>query len=118
MIAALGAVAGAYGVFLLYTAAQGWRGLGVGPILESLPSSRAPRREWLAQAGLADVRPIEFAGVVAMLALGGAALGLLLFGGVLPALVVAAFAGSFPVAWYRDRRIRRRAEAHESWPRL
>src|SRR5205085_12050021 len=117
MIAALGAVVGAYGVFLLYTSLQGWRGLGVGPTLRARNAKRPRRLDWLAQAGLAEVRPIEFASVVATLALGGVGLGLLLFGGPLPALVIGAFAGTFPVAWYRERRLRRRSEAHEAWPR-
>jgi tight adherence protein B len=118
MIGALGAVVGAYGVFLLYTAALGWRGVGVGPSLGARRAHRSRRADWLAQAGLAEVRPLEFAGVVAALTFVGAGVGLVLFGAPVPALVIAAFDGTFPVAWYRDRRQRRRSEAHEAWPRM
>jgi len=114
------AVAGAYGVHLLYTAvALRWSGLGPGPRPGGgRGSGRRGPQEWLAQAGLDGVRPLEFGAVVAVLALVGAALGYAVFGAPLPALAVALFAGSFPVSGHRDRRRARRAVAQEAWPRL
>jgi tight adherence protein B len=113
------ALAGAYGVFLVYTSvALGWTGVGIGP---AAGGARRPRRrigDWLAQAGLDDVEPGQFVAVVAVLFLAGAVLAYALFGGVLPALVSGLFAATFPVASYRARRERRRTEARDSWPRL
>jgi tight adherence protein B len=113
---ALALLAG-YGVYLHYTStAHGWRGLRVGP---ERPASRRPRpavREWLAQAGLGDVAPAEFAGVVATLFVLATAVAFALFGGALPALAVGAFAATFPVAAYRNRRRNRRDRAREAWP--
>jgi len=113
------ALAGAYGVHLLYTAVVlRWRGLGPGPRAER--SATRPRgvQDWLAQAGLDEVRPAEFAAVVGVLGLVGAALGCAVFGGPLPALALGAFAASFPIASYRNRRRTRRAVAQEAWPRM
>jgi tight adherence protein B len=111
------AVAGAYGVFLLYTAlVLRWRGLAPGPA----PEARGPRRrrvhQWLAQAGLEEVRGRDFLAVMAVLALVGGALTFSIFGGLLPAVAAAAFAACAPVAWYRARRDTRRARAREAWP--
>jgi tight adherence protein B len=41
-----------------------------------------------------------------------------IFGGVLPAIVTALFAGSFPLSAYRRRRLAQRAAAMDAWPRL
>ncbi len=107
-------------MYLAYTAVvYGWRGVGVGP-------SRAQTRrrhgvsvhEWLAQAGLGDVAWAEFAGVLALVFVIGAAVSFALFGGPLPALVTGLFMASLPVAAYRQRRRSRRAKAQEAWPRL
>lgn len=129
------AIAAGYGVVLWYTAAQfGWRGIAPGPgsrRSDPVPwtatgSSRPNRgpargrssREWLTQAGLGDVGPTEFWTVIAALFVVGAAGGLMLFGGVVPALIVGGFAATFPVASYRRRRAARRQQAEEAWPRL
>lgn len=113
-------IAGAYGVHLLYSsAALGWRGLGPGP--QVIRARRAPSddaRRWLAQAGLAGVRPIEFLGVMAILGLLGALGGYALFGAILPALVIGGFVATFPALSYRNQRAMRREQAHEAWPRL
>ncbi|MBV9951961.1 MAG: hypothetical protein JO291_08420 [Acidimicrobiia bacterium] len=119
MIALLLAVVAAYGVHLLFTSlAMGWTGVGAGPRRGRSPRQRDAVSQWLAQAGLADVRPREFLGVMAVLFVGGAALGFVIFGGPLAAAAVGAFAASFPVASYRSRRRARRAEAQEAWPRM
>jgi len=113
------AVATAYGVHLLYTAiVMGWTGLGAGPRQARRRRRTGGLTEWLAQAGLDDVRPGEFLAVMGALAVVGAALGFAIFGAPLPALVLAAFAASFPVASYRTRRRTRRAQAQEAWPRM
>lgn len=113
------ALVGAYGVHLIFTAvALRWTGVGPGPSHDR-PRARLPRvREWLVQAGLDRVRPVEFGAVVGVLVVVGAALGFTVFGALLPALAVGLFAGTFPVAGYRNRRRDRRAVAQESWPRM
>jgi len=92
------ALAGAYGVFLLYTAvAFGWRGPGFGPSrLGEGASVRRRAEQWLAQAGLEGVSPSEFVGVMA----GGG------------------FAATYPAGSYRARRQQRRMRAAEAWPRM
>jgi tight adherence protein B len=113
------AVIGGYGVFLIYTAvAFQWRGLGFGPAASARRAAMPKARDWMVQAGLGDVRPAEFAAVIAVLFIAGAALAFAVFGGPLPALVAGAFAGSFPVASYRARRERRRRDGREAWPRM
>jgi tight adherence protein B len=117
ILLALGA---AYGTFLLYTAvAFRWRGVGVGPRVEANAGAKRDRaREFLAQAGLGEIRVSEFAAVMVTLFVLAFALTLAIFGGVLPALAAAGFAATFPIASYRARRDKRRAEAREAWPRM
>jgi len=114
------AVVGAYGVHLLYSAlVLGWTGIGPGPrVAREWARPRRGGRDWLAQAGLDDVPPVEFGAVVAVLVVLGAAFGFAIFGSVVPAVCLGAFAGSFPVAAYRNRRRVRRAIAQEAWPRM
>ena len=119
MLGLLLAVVGAYGVFLLYSAlVLRWSGLGFGPRTPRSRRGTARARQWMAQAGLGEVRPAEFGGVMVGLFLAGGALAFALFGGLLPALAAGAFAATFPVASYRSRRQRRAAEAREAWPRM
>jgi tight adherence protein B len=68
--------------------------------------------------GIDDVDAREFAAIVVVLALLGGALGWAVFAGVLPALAIAAFGASFPVASARVRAQARRTRALEAWPRL
>jgi tight adherence protein B len=114
------ALAGAYGVFLLYTAAVfGWRGLGVGPSrLRAGIGPRARAEQWLAQAGLEGVGPTEFVTVMAVLFVVGAGVTFAALGALLPALAVGGFAATYPAASYRGRRQQRRMRAAESWPRM
>lgn len=112
-------LAGAYGVFLLYTAVVfGWRGVGPGPALAGGTPARRRAEQWLAQAGLDDVRVSEFLGVMALLFLLATGLTFVAFGALLPAIAVGAFAATSPVASYRSRRRRRRERAAEGWPRM
>jgi tight adherence protein B len=113
------ALAGAYGVHLLYSAlVLGWSGVAPGPGLGSATARRRRVRDWLTQAGLADVRPLELVAVVAALSVLGASVAFVVFGGPLPALAGGAFAGGFPVAAARARRERRWLEASTAWPRM
>ena len=120
MTAILIVLTGAYGVHLLTTSLMlGWEGVAPGP--RNVVRNAAQRenvRRWLAEAGLADVSTHEFLGVVAALALGGGLAGLAVFGAPLPALVMAGFAGTFPIASYRAQRRRRLERAAQAWPRL
>lgn len=120
MGAALAALA-AVGTFYLFTACSlRWPGLGFGPSVtnRALRLRRVDARAWLAQSGLGDVALSEFTAVVAALFAGGAIVGFVLFGGVVAPLVVAGFAGTLPIAWYRQRRRARLEQAQEAWPRL
>lgn len=118
-MALLLALAGAYGVFLVYTAvAFHWTGVGLAPAADGRRRARQRAKEWLAQAGLEGVEPPQFAAVVAVLFVVGTALAYALFAGALPALVAGLFAATFPVASYRARRDRRRSDAREAWPRM
>ena len=122
MVGLLLALCGAYGVFLLYTS------FVREPPPDTTRVARVARRrveerrakldDWVVQAGLADVRPVELATVMATLFVLGAVVAFALFGGALPAIMAGAFAASFPIASYRARRERRRSEAREAWPRL
>jgi tight adherence protein B len=109
------------GVFYLYTAlALRWPGVGFGPRVDrsNQPPRRHRTREWLVQAGLADVPVAEFSAVIGGLATIATIFGFLLFGSVIPALVLGLFAGAVPLASFRRRRIELRHEAQESWPRM
>ncbi|HET9442110.1 MAG TPA: hypothetical protein VFO65_02235 [Acidimicrobiales bacterium] len=114
------AVVGAYGVFLLYTAVvMRWPGLGLGPrLVDRARGRQSPVRAWMAQAGLEEVQPAEFATVMAGLFLVGAVLAYALFGGLVTALLAGLLAASLPLASYRSRREQRRRQARESWPRM
>jgi tight adherence protein B len=112
------ATTAAAGTFLLYTAfAYGQRDLRVAGHTGG-GARRARRRDWLVQAGLADVPLRDVAGVVAVLVVLGGLAAFAVFGGVIPAIATGLFAGSFPLASYRARRTARRAAAMDAWPRL
>jgi tight adherence protein B len=119
LVALVLALAGAYGVHLLYTAvALDWRGIAPGPKVERRTRARRGPQDWLTQAGLDDVQPVEFIAVVGVLGLVGGAFGYAIFAAPVPALALAAFAASFPIASYRNRRRTRRTVAQEAWPRM
>lgn len=113
------AVLASYGVFLLYTAvALGWRGLRVAPAVHAGRPSRHRVRDWMAQAGLGDVRPGELAAVTGGLFVAGTAAGYVVFGSAVPAAATGASVAVVPVASYRQRRRNRRRHAGDAWPRL
>lgn len=113
---------GAYGVFLVYTAAAfGWGGLGVAPVLaRHRPRGyrQAAVQQWLAQAGLDGVRPSQFFMTVALLFVVSTALTYALLGAILPAVAIGGFAATYPAVSYRARRKRRRHTTAEAWPRM
>jgi tight adherence protein B len=123
MLALVSALAAAGGVYLVYSElALGRRGLRS---VDSDKSRRhlgqrlaARRDEWLVQAGLVDVRWTGFVAVVAVLFAAAFAIAYAMFGGVLPAIVLGAFAATFPIASSRARRANRLATAQEAWPRM
>ena len=118
MVGVVLAVMAAYGVHLAYSAAAfQWTGVRPGP----RPVRRRPRRSaqaWLVQAGLEEVTPRTFVGVVGVMATLGAAVGYVLFGTPLPTLVAAALVGTTPITAYRRRREVRRSASQDAWPRL
>jgi tight adherence protein B len=81
-------------------------------------SGRSRTHDWLVQAGLGDIPLRQLAAVIATLVLLSGLGTYAVFGGMVPAVVTAAFAGSFPVASYRTRRRTQRAAAMDAWPRL
>jgi tight adherence protein B len=112
------AAVGAYGVHLLYTAVVlRWRGVRPGPAIASR-RRRGRGRDWLVQAGLADVGGRQLAAAVVGLLVAGAGAGWSLFGGVLPPAASALGCATAPVLAARGRRRRRLLQAREAWPRL
>jgi tight adherence protein B len=113
------AVAAATGVGLLL-AASGPASADSGRALVARTSEsvRDAGRRIAVRLGIEDVEPREFLAIVVVLALLGGALGWTIFAGVLPALAIAGFGASFPVASARVRAQSRRARALEAWPRL
>lgn len=120
MIPVLLALLAGTGTYLLFTArAYGWRRLGP----RGTPGGRgngadATLRQWLIQAGLAEVALGQFCVVVAALALLGAIVGFALFAAFLPAMVAALSAAVTPIGLFRNRRRARLDLAREEWPRL
>lgn len=83
-----------------------------------IPSTRPRLDRWLVEAGLDHVRASEFAAAVAFLFALGLVGGYVVFGGALPALVLAVLAAGLPVASFRRRRRARLAIAQDAWPRM
>jgi tight adherence protein B len=112
------ALLGAYGVHLIYTAvAFGWRGVGVSPTVERRRSRRS-LDDFLRQAGLEQVRVVEFVAVEVVVAVVAAAAAFAIWGAWLPAVVVGSVAAAAPLASARSRRRSRRELARQAWPRM
>lgn len=110
---------GAYGVFLLYTSVTlGWRGIGVSPGVSGPDRRKGGVQQWLAQAGLDDVRPSQFFAAVGVILVVATALAYALLGAILPSVAIAGFAATYPAVSYRNRRRRRRQTTAEAWPRM
>lgn len=119
MTALVLALSAGAGVHLLYTSVVlGWTGIGAGPRRSTRRARRTAVDDWLVQAGLADVRVGEFAGVMASLFAIVAALAFTVFGAIVPALLLGVAAATTPLAAHRTRRRLRLARAHEAWPRM
>lgn len=118
MTAILAAIGAGYGVHLLWTSVVlGWQGLRPGPAERR--EQVGPRvRAWLAQAGLDDVTPAEFAGVTVAVGVLGALTGAVVFGPGPAAIVAGAWAAGAPSAVHRSRRRHRIEVAQEAWPHL
>ncbi len=118
----LGLVAcAAYGTWLAWTAlALRWDGLRPGPRVTAgrRPPPGQRLSDALARAGAPGVRPAEVAVTTAMVVGVVGAGAFALFGGILPPVAAAAAATFIPLGLYRDRHERRRAEAHDAWPRM
>jgi len=112
-------VLAALGTFYLYTAvAYRWEGVGLAPALGRGRQRRPVVHEWLVQAGLGEVRLRDFAAVMVVLLVLGAAATYAVLGAALPAAAVGLSVASAPLASYRVRRANRRARAQEAWPRM
>jgi tight adherence protein B len=113
------ALLAAYGVFLVYTAVVfRWTGVGVAPAAFGGRRRRQSLDEFLVQAGLENVRVVEFVAVEVVLFLVAATFGWAIWGGILVPLAVGAVAATVPVASARARRRARRELAREAWPRM
>lgn len=111
------AVIAAYGVHLVYTAiAYGWTGFRPGPAAPH--HRRRPASELLERIGLGAMDARALLAAVVVLAGVGFAFGVLLFAGPLPALVVAVFVATAPIATARLHHERRTDIAHRAWPQL
>jgi tight adherence protein B len=119
LIGFLLALAAAYGAFLLYTAVVfRWTGVGISPAAFGARRRRRSVDEFLVQAGLENVRPVEFLAVEVVLFLVAFAFGWAVYGGVLVPLAVGVVAATVPIASARSRRRARRDLAREAWPRM
>jgi tight adherence protein B len=119
MIALLIGVCGALGVFYLYTAAIGWKGVGLAPVSdEPRPNQRRTFTEWMTQAGIEDVTPVEFVVATVAVSMFMALLAYVVFGALLPSIAIGLLGTTAPAAAYRARRTKLRAAARESWPRV
>ncbi len=117
MIPLLLAVIAGYGMHLAYSAlAFGWQGIQPGPAMPRTKRNRS--QETIERFGLGDFDPRALLGAVGMVGLLGFAFGLLLFSGVIPALLIAFFSATLPVGVARIRHNRRVEQAHYAWPAL
>ena len=115
MIPLLIAFAAAYGVHLLYTSfAFDWKGAQPGPKTER--KERGSADDFVSALGLGDLNLAALLSAMLVVAIFGFAVGALLFGGVLPGLLLGAFAAVSPVGVARVRHERLIDSAHHAWP--
>ncbi len=118
MIALILALVAAYGVHLMYSAfAFGWKGVQPGPTAE-VKADHDRVGAVVSSLGLGDFDPRALVAAMVVLALAGFAFGSLLFGGVIPALIIAVFAATAPVGVARVRHERMIDHAHRAWPAI
>lgn len=114
-LAAIAAVLAVSGGYLIYSSiGRGSRNRRRAPA----PSLGERFRAWAQQAGLGDVRPVEFMAAVLTFFIVGGLLAYVLFGGLIPAIATGAALATTPLATYRHRRHVRLAEAMDAWPRI
>jgi len=117
MLGVMAALLAAYGTFLAWSSvALRWNGFGFGPRRRRRKPLSLTQR--LSRAGLSEVSPSQLAVTMGAVGLLGGAVGFILFNGLIPSLICAAFAAGFPVANVRARRLARAAEALDAWPRM
>lgn len=115
-ILALAAIAG-YGVHLAYSAvAFGWQGAQPGPRTRKRPTNRMTDLMGALGLGALDARALIAAMIV--LSLLGFAFGMIVFGGVAAALILALFASTAPIGAARVRHHRLTNQAHQAWPAI
>lgn len=104
------------GCYLLFSALI----LGRRSLLPSASRNRTrpSASDWLAQAGMIDVRPIEFLFVELLVFIGAAVLFWVVFGGVTAPVLGGLCFSTAPLATYRARRGVLREAAREAWPTL
>ena len=116
MIALLLAVIAAYGVHLLYSAlAFGWDGVQPGP---EVPQVDAATESAASRLGVGEFDPRGLLAGIVTLSLLGFVFGLVLFNGVIPALLIGLFASTVPIGVARVRQEREIERAHQEWPAL
>lgn len=117
MIRLLLALIAGYGVHLAYSAfAFKWGGARPGPVTEKVKVETS--KQFIERLGLGDFDPRALIAATAVLSLIGFVFGILLFGGVLPALIIALFASTAPIGVARVRHQRLTEQAHFAWPAL
>ncbi|MEX2549511.1 MAG: hypothetical protein WD638_04730, partial [Nitriliruptoraceae bacterium] len=117
-VAFLLALVTAYGVFLLYTAfVFHWGGFGVSPGI-GRRRHRLRFDDFLVQAGLEQVRVVEFLAVEVVVSVVAGAFGFAVYGGASTAAAVGLAAAAIPIVSARNRRRARRELAREAWPRM
>lgn len=115
MMALVTALLAASGVHLLYTSlVLGQRRLRPAPLDGSEGGAWA--RRWRSLVAPSGAATRQLAAVVITSTVIAAAAGVAVFGGLLPAIALAAFAGTFPIASQRARRREKRAAAMDAWP--
>ncbi len=121
MIALLLACLAGYGVHLAFTStAFGWTGYRPGTAPDNAAERSNPlRAERISDRfGLGDIAPQAIASAMGVLMLLGFAFGTILFGGIIPGLILGLFAATFPVGVARVRHERTIARAHQAWPAI
>ncbi len=118
MIALVLAILAAYGIHLLYSAyAFGWDGAQPGP-----PSPVAEERdrteELLSSLGIGDLDLRTLLAAMLLLLLAGVAFGVVIFGALVPGLIIGLFAATVPIGIARVRHERTIDHAHQAWPTI
>ena len=116
MIPLVLAVVAAYGMHLAYSAVVfRWDGIQPGP---SNPERKRVQLDLVAKLGLGDFDPRALIAAIAVLTLLGFTFGLLLFGTIIPALLIALFASTVPIGVARGRFQRELDAAQQEWPSI